>query len=70
MVTDDDLAPLGSAAVAGGLHSDIPSCAALVGGDVETVEPDSAARPAYDQAYGAYRRLFDSLRPMFEHAAP
>ncbi len=68
-----DTSPLGAAicaAVAGGIHSDIPSCAALVGGDVETVEPDAAARPAYDDAYGAYRRLFDSLRPMFERAAP
>ncbi len=68
-----DTSPLGAAicaAVAGGLHSDIPSCAARVGGNVETVEPDPAARAAYDDAYGAYRRLFDSLRPMFEHAAP
>ena len=37
---------------------------------VPTVEPDPAARAAYDDAYGAYRRLFNSLRPMFEHAAP
>ena len=68
-----DTSPLDAAicaAVAGGLHSDIPSCAARIGGDVETVEPDPAARAAYDDAYGAYRRLFDSLRPMFEHVAP
>ena len=68
-----DTSPLGAAicaAVAGGIHSDIPSCAALVGGDAESIEPDAAVRPAYDDAYGAYRRLFDSLRPMFEHAAP
>jgi xylulokinase len=68
-----DTSPLGAAicaAVAGGIHTDIPSCVTLVGGDVETVEPDAAARAAYDDAHGAYRRLFDSLRPMFEHAAP
>ncbi len=52
-----DTSPLGAAifaAVAGGLQTDIPSCAARV----------------YDDAYGAYALLFDSLRPMFEHAAP
>jgi xylulokinase len=45
--------PLGAAicaAVAGAIHCDIPSCAALVGGDVEAGEPDAAARPAYDEA--------------------
>ncbi len=68
-----DTSPLGAAicaAVAGGLHSDIPSCAARVGSDVETIAPDPAARAAYDDAYGAYALLFDSLRPMFQHAAP
>ncbi len=68
-----DTSPLGAAicaAVAGGLQTDIPSCAARVGGDVETVAPDPAARVAYDDAYGAYALLFDSLRPMFQHAAP
>jgi sugar (pentulose or hexulose) kinase len=67
-----DTSPLGAAicaAVAGGIQPDILSCAALVGGEAETVEPDPAARAAYDDAYGAYRRLFDSLQPMFEHAA-
>lgn len=64
-----DTSPLGAAicaAVAGGVQPDIASCAALVGAVAETVEPDPAARPAYDAAYGAYRKLFDSLRPMFE----
>ncbi len=27
----------------------------------------TGARPVYDDAYGAYRRLFDSLRPMFDN---
>jgi xylulokinase len=64
-----DTSPLGAAicaAVAGGLQPDIASCARLVGAVAETVEPDRAARPAYDAAYAAYRKLFDSLRPMFE----
>jgi xylulokinase len=68
-----DTSPLGSAicaAVAGGIQPDIPSCAAWVGGDFETVEPDPAARAAYEDAYGAYTRLFDSLRPMFEQVTP
>ena len=53
------------AAVAGGLQPDLKHCARLVGGIAETIEPDGAARAAYDEAYGAYRRLFESLRPMF-----
>ncbi len=53
------------AAVAGGLQPDLKHSARLVGGIAETVEPDAAARTAYDEAYGAYRRLFESLRPMF-----
>ena len=64
-----DTSSLGAAicaAVAGGILPDIASCAELVGAVAETIEPDPAARPAYDAAYGAYRKLFDSLRPMFE----
>ena len=53
------------AAVAGGLHGDLVGCAALVGAIAETVAPDPARRAAYDDAYGTYHRLFDSLRPMF-----
>ncbi len=63
-------AALEGCAVAGGRHADIPSRAARVGGEIETVEPDPAARAAYDDVYGADRRLFDSLQPMFERAAP
>lgn len=68
-----DTSPLGAAicaAVAGGIQPDIRSCAALVGGIAGTVEPDIGARSAYDDAYGAYCQLFDSLRPMFESAGP
>ena len=53
------------AAVAGGLHANLTDCARLVGQIAETVAPDPARRAAYDSAHGAYRRLFESLRPMF-----
>jgi xylulokinase len=29
-------------------------------------EPDPKTRPAYDEAYGRYRRLFDAVEPAFE----
>lgn len=54
------------AAVAGGLHDSLLDCAALVGEIAATVPPDLARRSAFDDAYGNYHRLFDSLRPMFE----
>ena len=63
-----DTSPIGAAicaAVAGGVHDDLAECARLVGAVAETIEPDPALRAAYDDAHGAYRRLFDSLRPMF-----
>jgi xylulokinase len=63
-----DTSPVGAAmcaAVAGGLYGDLVGCAALVGAIAETVAPDPARRAAYDDAYGAYHKLFDSLRPMF-----
>ncbi len=64
--------PVGAAmcaAVAEGLHGDLVECAGLVGEIAETVTPDPARRAAYDEAYGAYHRLFDSLRPLFESNA-
>ena len=66
-----DTSPMGAAmcaAVAGGAQSDLTACAGLVGAVAETVEPDARTRTAYDNAYGAYRQLFDSLRPMFAAA--
>lgn len=53
------------AAVAGGVRDDLAACAELVGAVAETIEPDPTNRAAYDEAYGSYRRLFDSLGPMF-----
>jgi xylulokinase len=66
-----DTAPIGSAllaAVAAGIEPDLLSAARHVGEIADTIEPDRRARPAYDEAYGSYRRLFDCLRPMFDRA--
>ena len=63
-----DTSPVGAAvcaAVAGGIVDDLAACADLVGAVAETIDPNPAHRAAYDDAYGAYRRLFDSLEPMF-----
>jgi xylulokinase len=63
-----DTSPVGAAicaAVAAGLQPDLVGCAGLVGELAETVAPEAGTRTAYDEAYAAYRRLFDSLRPMF-----
>jgi xylulokinase len=67
-----DTSPVGAAmlaAVARGLAPDLASLASTVAGAVATVEPDPAARRTYDEAYAAYRRLFDALRPLFATAA-
>jgi xylulokinase len=66
-----DTSPLGAAicaAVAGGMQPDIATCAGLIGTIAETVEPNPASRAAYDEAYQAYHKLFESLRPMFADA--
>lgn len=64
-----DSSPVGAAvcaAVAGGVQADLATCAGLVGALAETIDPNPANRAAYDDAYGAYRRLFTSLGPMFQ----
>jgi xylulokinase len=66
-----DTSPIGAAllaAVAAGLQPSLAAAARLVAGESRTIEPDRAQRAAYDAAYGAYRRLFSSLRPMFREA--
>jgi len=66
-----DHAALGAAclaAVAGGVQGALADCAGLVSARGETITPDAGRRAAYDDAHGAYRRLFDSLRPMYECA--
>jgi xylulokinase len=67
-VREVDTAPIGAAmlaAVAAGLYPDLAVCAAELPGGGEEVAPESANRPAYQRAYAAYRKLFESLRPMF-----
>lgn len=49
---------------------DLQACARLIGGTLQTIEPDRARRAAFDDAYGAYRALFSSLEPMFARAGP
>lgn len=63
-----DSSPLGAAvlaSVAAGVHADVATAAAGIAGDAARFLPDPATKPAYDAAYGAYRRLFDCLKPMF-----
>jgi xylulokinase len=63
--------PMGAAvlaSVAGGLQPGLLEAARQVAGAASVVEPDPAEKRAYDDAYAAYRKLFDSLRPMFETA--
>jgi xylulokinase len=63
-----DTSPLGAAmlaAVAAGILPDLKTCASLVREETERVEPDVDNRARYDDAYHAYRRLFESLKPMF-----
>ncbi|MGI9412626.1 MAG: xylulokinase [Hyphomicrobiales bacterium] len=63
-----DTAPIGAAllaAVAVGREADLMTAAEKIGGVAETVDPEPARKPAYDAAYGAYRTLFEALRPMY-----
>lgn len=63
-----DTSPVGAAvcaAVAGGVQEDLAACAKLIGTVAKTIDPNPVHRAAYDDAYGAYRRLFNSLGPMF-----
>jgi xylulokinase len=53
------------AAVAGERRADIETAARHVAVVAETVEPQPETRRTYDDAYGRYRRLFASIRPMF-----
>ncbi len=66
-----DTAPVGSAllaAVAVGALPDLPSAIERLNNECDTVAPNNDHRPAYAAAYGAYRQLFYSLRPMFQLA--
>jgi xylulokinase len=64
-----DTSPLGAAvlaSVAAELQPDLLEAARRVATEATIVEPDVACRQSYDDAYGRYRKLFDSLRPMFD----
>ena len=64
-----DTSPLGAAvlaSVAGGLQTNLLEAARRVATEGTIIEPDAARSRPYDDAYGIYRKLFDSLRPMFE----
>jgi len=68
-----DSSPLGAgllAAVAAGGFASLDEAAAAIAPETRRVEPNVAARTAYDDAYGRYRRLFESLRPMYAEPAP
>ena len=63
-----DTAPIGSALLSAVAANHLPSLATATEQltlESITIEPDVTAKPAYDEAHAAYRRLFQSLRPMF-----
>jgi xylulokinase len=63
-----DTSPVGAAMLAGvaaGLVENLRSAAGLVQEPVAPLAPAPANRGAYEDAYGRYRRLFGSLKPMF-----
>ena len=53
------------AAVAAGQVRDVAAGAAAAGAVAEVMAPQAALRGVYDDMYERYRRLFDSLKPMF-----
>jgi len=66
-----DTSPVGAAvlaAVAGGHKADVADAASSIGGNQKTFDPDPALKATYDEAYSAYRRLFQSLKPVFNQA--
>ncbi len=63
-----DTSPIGAAmlaAVAAGLQPDLAHAAACVARETLRIEPDEAAGAALDAGYRRYRRLFESLKPMY-----
>ena len=65
-----DTSPVGAAMLAGvaaGLLPDLGTAGALVATEpARRLEPDRSHVAAYAEGYGRYRRLFDSLRPIFD----
>jgi xylulokinase len=67
-----DTSPMGAgllASIAAGMQPDLVRAAGLVESEAKIVDPDPARKSTYDDAHGAYRKLFESLRPMFEPRA-
>jgi xylulokinase len=67
-----DSSPLGAgllAAVAAGGFPSLGQAAAAIAPETRRIEPNARARAVYDDAYGRYRRLFESLRPMYARPA-
>jgi xylulokinase len=65
----EDAAVRGDAMLAGvavGAFGDLAEADAALVRPVARYDPDPVTRPAYDEAYGRYVRLFDALRPEFE----
>jgi len=63
-----DSAPVGAAllaAVAGGLVRNLSEAVGALSDQHAEIEPDLRQAGAYDEAYGSYRQLFHSLRPLF-----
>jgi xylulokinase len=66
-----DSSPMGAAmlaAVAAGRVADLREAAALVRGTSQELSPAPALKPAYDEAYQRYRRLFAALKPLYQPA--
>lgn len=67
-----DSSPVGGgllAAVAAGAARDLDEAAARIPAPDQVVAPNPANRQAYDDAYGRYRHLFQSLKPLFTAVA-
>ena len=67
----DDAAVRGDAMIAGVAAGIFPDLAAACSATVtvkDRYEPDPATRSAYEDAYGRYVRLFETLRPLFATA--
>ncbi len=69
--TNEEAATLGAAILAGkavGLYSSIAEAAGQMVQIKERFEPEPANYPVYDEAYGIYVKLYDSLCPLFEQS--
>ncbi len=67
-----DSSPVGAgllAAVAAGAARSLDEAAGRIAPPTTVIAPDPANRQAYDDAYGRYRQLFDSLKPLFTSVA-